>query len=138
MNDLLKFFIELLIIFGVAFIFYYFVLIKQYKKLDEKKVPTEINIILRYHKIDLKLINYKSLLMSIAIVTSSILSIIISIAFHFMNNNILVVIITLIVSLPIALVSYDIIGRIYEKKSRELEKEGKKEEKKENKKSKRK
>jgi peptidoglycan/LPS O-acetylase OafA/YrhL len=120
MNDLLKFFIEFIVTFAVAFTFYYFVLIKQHKKIDEKKVPTEINIILKYHKIELKKINYKSLLVSVSIVTSLILSIIINIVFHFMHNNILVVIITLIVSLPIALVAYDIIGRIYEKKSNEI------------------
>lgn len=125
MNDLLKFLIEFIIIFAVGFTFYYFVLIRQNKKLDEKKVPTEVNIILRYHKIDLKKINYKSLLMCVSIVTSLILSLIVNVAFHFMNNNILVVIVTLIASLPIALVAYDIIGRCFEKKSQELTKEEK-------------
>ena len=125
MNDLLKFLIEFIIIFAVGFTFYYFVLIRQNKKLDEKKVPTEVNIILRYHKIDLKKINYKSLLMCVSIVTSLILSLIVNVAFHFMNNNILVVIVTLIASLPIALVAYDIIGRYFEKKSQELTKEEK-------------
>jgi len=129
MNDLVKFFVEFIITFTVAFVFYYFVLIKQHKKVDEKKVPTEINIILKYHKIDLKKINYKSLLTSVSIVTSLILSIVVNIVFHFMNNNILVVIITIVVSLPIALMAYDIIGRIYEKRSNEIKDDDLKKEK---------
>jgi len=122
MSELLKFVIELVIAFVVAFIFYYFVLIKQSKKLDEKKVPTEINLILRYHKMDLKMINYEALLKCVSIVTSLILSIIINIVFHFMNSNILVVIVTLIVSLPITLVAYDMIGRYFEKQAKEKKK----------------
>ncbi len=121
MNEYVKFLIEFAISFVVVFIFYYFTTIRQYKKLDKKKVPVEVNLILRYNKIDLKKINYKNMLIMVACVTSFIIALILTVLYRFTNSNVLIAIITILVSLPIALVAYDLIGRHFAKQSQQEE-----------------
>ncbi len=118
MKEIIKFLIEFVITFGITFIFYYFVLIRQYKKLNEKKVPTEVNIILRFHKIDLKKINYKAMLISLALITSFVISFILTVVYRFFKSNILITVVSLVISIPIALTGYDMVGRYFEKKSK--------------------
>ena len=118
MNEYVKFLIEFVISFAVVFIFYYFAMIKQYNKLDKKKVPAEVNIILRFNKIDLKKINYKKMLIMLACVTSFIIAINLTVIYKFTNSNVLIVLITVLVSLPIALVAYDLIGKYFAKQSK--------------------
>jgi hypothetical protein len=94
-------------------------MIRQYKNLDKKKVPAEVNIILRYNKIDLKKIDYKKMLIMLACVTSFIIAINLTVIYKFTSANILIIAITVLVSLPIALVSYDLIGRYFAKQSKQ-------------------
>lgn len=119
MNEYLKFLLEFIMSFIVVFIFYYFAMIRQYKNLDKKKVPAEVNIILRYNKIDLKKIDYKKMLIMLACVTSFIIAINLTVIYKFTSANILIIAITVLVSLPIALVSYDLIGRYFAKQSKQ-------------------
>ena len=119
MNEYLKFLIEFLVTFIIVLIFYYFVLIRQHKKLDKKKVPTEVNLILRYHDIKLEKINYKLMLILLACVTSFIIALNLTVIYKFTNSNIVIILVTVLVSLPIALVCYDIIGKYFEKQSKE-------------------
>lgn len=119
MNEYLKFLLEFVISFVIVFIFYYFAMIRQYKKLDKKKVPAEVNIILRFNKIDLKKIDYKKMLIMLACVTSFIIAINLTVIYKFTSANILIIVITVLVSLPIALVCYDLIGRYFAKQSKQ-------------------
>ena len=119
MNEYLKFLIEFVIAFLVVFIFYYFVTIKQYKKIKKKKVPTEVNLILRFHDIKIEKINYKKMLIMIACVTSFIIAINLTVIYKFTNSNIVIILVTVLVSLPIALVAYDMIGKLFEKQSKQ-------------------
>jgi hypothetical protein len=119
MNEYLKFLIEFVIAFLVVFIFYYFVTIKQYKKIKKKKVPTEVNLILRFHDIKIEKINYKKMLIMIACVTSFIIAINLTVIYKFTNSNIVIILVTVLVSLPIALVAYDMIGKHFEKQSKQ-------------------
>ena len=119
MNEYLKFIIEFVVAYILVFIFYYFAMIRQYKKLDKKKVPTEVNIILRYHDIKLDKINYKLMLIMLSCVTSFIIALILTVVYRFTNSNILIAVVTVLVSLPIALVAYDLIGKYFEKQSKQ-------------------
>lgn len=119
MNEYVKFLIEFVIAFVVVFIFYYFAMIRHYKSLKKEKVPTEVNIILRYHDIKLDKINYKLMLIMLSCVTSFIIALILTVVYRFTNSNILIAVITVLVSLPIALVAYDLIGKHFEKQSKE-------------------
>ena len=118
MNEYLKFIIEFVVAYILVFLFYYFAMIRQYNKLDKKKVPTEVNIILRYHQINLEKINYKAMLIMLTCVTSFIIALNITVIHKFTNSNIIVILVTVLVSLPIALVCYDLIGKHFEKQSK--------------------
>jgi len=118
MNEVLKLLIEFAVAYILVFVFYYFVMIRHYKDVDKKKVPAEVNIILRYRKIDLKKINYKAMLIMLACVTSFILAINLTVIYKFTNSNLVIILVTVLVSLPIALVCYDLIGKYYEKQSK--------------------
>lgn len=122
MNEYVKFLIDFVLSFIVVFVFYYFAMIRQYKKLDKKKVPAEVNIILRFNKIDLKKINYKKMLLMLTCVTSFIIALNLTVIYKFTNSNVLIVLITVLVSLPIALVAYDLIGKYFAKQSQEATK----------------
>ena len=89
-----------------------------YVKLEKKKVPAEVNLILRYHKINLEKINYKLMLILITCVTSFIIALNITVIYKFTNSNIVIILVTVLVSLPIALVCYDLIGKHFEKQSK--------------------
>ena len=119
MNEYLKFLIEFVVAFIIVFIFYYFALIRQYKKLDKKKVPTEVNLILRFRDINLEKINYKLMLILLSCVTSFIIALIITVIYKFTSSNIVIILVTVLVSLPIALVCYDLIGKYFEKQSKQ-------------------
>ena len=119
MNEYLKFLIEFVIAFLVVFIFYYFVTIKQYEKIKKNKVPTEVNLILRFHDIKIEKINYKKMLIMISCVTSFIIAINLTVIYKFTNSNIVIILVTVLVSLPIALVAYDMIGKHFEKQSKQ-------------------
>ncbi len=119
MNEYLKFLIEFVVTFIIVFVFYYFALIRQHKKLDSKKVPTEVNLILRFHDIKLEKINYKLMLILIACVTSLIIALNITVIYKFTNSNLVIILVTVLVSLPIALVCYDMIGKHFEKQSKQ-------------------
>ena len=119
MNEYLKFLIEFVVTFIIVFVFYYFALIRQHKKLDSKKVPTEVNLILRFHDIKLEKINYKLMLILIACVTSFIIALNITVIYKFTNSNIVIILVTVLVSLPIALVCYDIIKKKKKKQSKQ-------------------
>ena len=122
MNEYVKFLIDFVLSFIVVFVFYYFAMIRQYKKLDKKKVPAEVNIILRFNKIDLKKINYKKMLLMLTCVTSFIIALNLTVIYKFTKSNVLIVLITVLVSLPIALVAYDLIGKYFAKQSQEATK----------------
>ncbi len=119
MNEYVKFLIEFVISFVVVFIFYYFAMIRQHKKLKKNKVPAEVNIILRYHKIDLEKIDYKKMLIMLSCVTSFIIALILTVLYKLTSSNLLIAVITVLVSLPIALVAYDLIGKYFEKQSKQ-------------------
>ena len=118
MNEYVKFLIEFVISVVVIFIFYYFAMIRQHNKLKKKKVPAEVNIILRYHKIDLEKIDYKKMLIMLSCVTSFIIALILTVLYKLTSSNLLIAVITVLVSLPIALVAYDLIGKYFEKQSK--------------------
>ena len=122
MNEYVKFLIDFVLSFIVVFVFYYFAMIRQYKKLDKKKVPAEVNIILRFNKINLKKINYKKMLLMLTCVTSFIIALNLTVIYKFTKSNVLIVLITVLVSLPIALVAYDLIGKYFAKQSQEATK----------------
>ncbi len=123
--DIVKVLIEFVITFIVIYLVYYFLVIKKCKK-DSKIVPAEVNIILMFHKIDIKKINLYQMIQVVSIVTTLILSIIITLIGVFFDNTIILLVFGTLISLVVAIICYRIIGKHYEKISEKNKKNNKK------------
>lgn len=111
-----KILIEFILTFILLYIIYYFFVIKKCKK-NKNYVPAEVNIILVLHKIDYKKINLFQMINIVSLVTITILSLIITLISNFFSNAILVIIFGTIVSILVAIICYNYIGRYYKRQS---------------------
>ena len=111
---------KVLLEFGIAFIivycFYYFFIIKRCKK-NKKLAPSEVNIILALHQIDIKKIDLMQMIRVVSIVTSLVIAAIITIINVFFDNTIIVLVFGTIASILVAIICYRIIGNHYKKVS---------------------
>jgi hypothetical protein len=128
--DYLQVLIEFVITFAVIYLIYYFFVIKKCK--DNKKIaPTEVNIILSLYKIDVKKINLYQMIKVVSLVTVTVLSTIITIIYRFFNSTIILLVFGTLISVIVAFICYQIIGRHYEKKCQKIDQEkGEKDDKK--------
>lgn len=101
--------------FLFVFIVYRLFLIGKSKRRNSKKKPIEVNYLVSKYNLDLKKVNYKSLLMVISIVSSLDISIIVTLVL-LINNYLLELLVALVLVIPIILVSYSFVGKYYIKK----------------------
>lgn len=101
--------------FLLVFIVYELFLVRKSKKDKRRKKPVEVNYLIGKYNLDLEKLNYKKLLNIISAVsafdislTVTIVSLLESFYFQLLIGFILIVL--------LILTSYDIVGRIYEKK----------------------
>lgn len=113
--EFLKIGIEFLITFGLVFTFYYFFSIKKYKE-DSKNIPIEVNLVLIKGKINPKQINMQKLIKAVCLITSFIIAISITLMSILSNNIIISIIVGVSLSVVLAIVTYGIIGKYYQKK----------------------
>ena len=108
----------------VFVLYYYFIMrktkekkLKRGRKPKKKKntKPVEVSLLENKYNIDLEKINYKKLLLIISLVSSLDITIIITLVLIF-DNYIFKVLVGFILTFPIIFVSYEFIGRYYEKK----------------------
>lgn len=114
--DILKVLIEFVLTFIIIYAVYYVVVIRKCKK-NKKMVPTEVSLILAFHKIDVNKINVYNMVKVVSIVTTLILSIIISLIGIFFDNTIIMLVFGTAISLVVAVICYRMIGNYYEKQS---------------------
>lgn len=114
--DIKKVLIEFIITFVVIYLVYYLLIIRKCKK-DKKYVPSEVNLILMFYKIDIKKIDLFQMIKVVSIVTTLILSIIITIISEYFDSTIIVMVFGTLISLVIAIICYRFIGSYYEKQS---------------------
>ena len=115
--DILKVLIEFVITFVIIYFVYYLLVIRKCKK-NHKLVPAEVNLILAFHKIDVKKVDLFEMTKVVSLATTGILSLIITIISIFFDNTIILLVFGTLVSLVIAVICYRIIGNYYEKKSK--------------------
>ena len=115
MEEIFKFLIEFVVTFIVIYLIYYFVIIRKNKTYDPNYVPVEVNFILLKHKIDIKTINYRKMLIWISLVTSFNMSLFATIIFRLVENVYLGILISLLIIVPLSLIGYNFIGRHFEK-----------------------
>lgn len=120
--DVKKVLIEFIITFVTVYLVYYFLVIRKCKK-DKKIVPTEVNLILSFYKIDIKKINLYQMIKIVSIVTTVIISVIITIISLFFDNTIILLIFGTLISIVVAVICYRMIGKHYEKVSKKNKKD---------------
>ncbi len=123
--DIKKVLIEFVITFIIVYLLYYFIVIKKSKK-NKKLVPTEVNLILLFYKIDIKKIDVYQMVKVVSVVTSIIISLIITVISLYFKSTIIILIFGTLISILVAIICYRLIGRYYEKKSNKKEKADKK------------
>lgn len=136
-----------LIYFIVVFIGYYFVYVRKAKR--ENKRSSEVTFLINYYKLDVKKFSYKKFLTVVTFTVAFDVSLV-GVLVPLFQGLIWQILIGFVVIIPVAVVSFIIVGNYYKNKqtkdnSKELEKEKKflkrlekKELKKENRKSKKK
>lgn len=111
----MKMFGFFILTFFFIFLIYQLFILKKYKKGKTEKQLSEVNyLIYRYH-IDMSKINYKKLLNVISIVSSFDMAILVTITFLF-DSMLIELLVALILTVPIVMVSYGLVGRYYKKK----------------------
>ena len=115
--NIMKVLIEFIITFLVIYLFYYFFVIRKCKK-NKKVVPAEVNLILSTYQIDINKINLYQMIKVVSLVTTLILAMIITIISVFFDSTIILLIFCTLISVLVAIISYRIIGKYYEKKSK--------------------
>lgn len=95
----------------IVFIIYKFLFKRKTKK---NKKPMEVEFLIKKYKIDLKKINYKKLLNNIALVSALDITLVVSII-AILNSFLLSIIFGVILPIPLILISYNLIGKYYQK-----------------------
>ena len=103
------------ITFILVYIFYQIFIIKTATRRNSKRKPPEINYLIYRYKLDIKKVNYKSLLNIVSTVSSFDISLTVSLVS--LSNSFLIEILVAIISVIITfLVSYHLVGIYYKKK----------------------
>ena len=101
----------------VLIIYEIFVVKKAKKNADskDKKYPVEVKLLIDKYNLDMKKINYNQLLQIVAIVSSFDIALIVSAVMIF-EGYILQLIGSIVIVIPVVLVSYHLVGLFYKKK----------------------
>lgn len=93
---------------------------KKKKKIDEAKLPVEINYLVLKYRLDLGKINYFRFLQIMGVTTSFDLALIITLV-SFLDSAGLQLVVGFFALIPILLISYHIVGKIYQKKGKMID-----------------
>ena len=121
MTNVEKILIQFLVTFIIVFVIYYLFILLKCKK-EKDYVPIEVNIILMKHRIDIKKINLYKMSKIVTIATSLILAMAITFITNLFENMILSMFLGTIISVIVAFIVYEIIGKIYERRSKKEKK----------------
>ena len=123
--DIVKVLIGFILTFLVIYALYYAIVIKKTKK-NRKMVSTEVSLILYYYDIDVDNIDTYQMVKVVSVVTSLILTTIITVISMFFDSKIILLIFGTLISLVVAFICYNFIGKYYEKKSKRNDESSKK------------
>ena len=112
----MEFLINFVIIFVFIYAFYYIFSVRKARK-NGKKVPVEVQYLLLRYQIDLKKIRYKQFVNSVALVGSLDMALVGSIIL-FVKGIIFQLLFGVILFIPIILVSFHLLGKYYQEKSK--------------------
>ncbi|MFA5603036.1 MAG: hypothetical protein WDA21_04865 [Bacilli bacterium] len=106
------------VFFILAYILYYFFLIRKNKKYNPEKVPQEILFLTNKYKLDFDKINYRKLIKLLALTNSLIMAFTVLIV-GFVDNFFIQILLAFLILFPLIYIVYSIIGKHYQKVGRE-------------------
>ncbi len=110
-----------LILFGMTFVFVFLIyelfVVRKEKKGKSKKKPVEVRYLETRYKINLKGKEYKRLLNLVSVVSAFDIALVVTIIMV-AKSFILELVLGAFLTLPIILVSYHLVGKIYQKKGK--------------------
>ena len=98
-----------------VFFIYQIFIVSKAKRRNSKKRPIEVNYLIKKYNVDINKLNYKNLLMIISLVSSLDISIIVTVVLLF-DNYLLQIVSAFLTVIPVIMISYNIVGRYYQKK----------------------
>ena len=101
--------------FLFVFIIYEAFLIKKCKKDKRRKKPVEVTYLINKYKLDINKVNYKKLLNTISIISALDISLAVSII-SLLKDFYLQLAVGFVLIMALIVVSYDIVGKIYNNK----------------------
>ena len=113
MQEVYLFILTFLLVFGIYELF----VVRKEKKGNSKKKPVEVRYLEARYQLDIKKLPYKQLLNVISFVSSFDIAIIVTIIV-FAKSFLLELLLGICLTLPIILVSYHFVGKIYQKKGK--------------------
>ena len=117
----MEYVIYFILTFIITYIISYFLMIRKSKTKDRNndtgKIPIEVQYLIKRYNIDLKNINYYKFVRNICLVGSLDMSIVLCIVIK-IKGLLLQLFIAFLVLIPLILISYRILGRIYVKKGK--------------------
>lgn len=112
----MEFLLNFIIIFVLIYAFYYIFSVRKARR-NGKKVPVEVQYLLIRYQIDLRKIRYKRFVNSVALVGSLDMALVGSVVL-FVNGIIFQLLFGLILFVPVILVSFHLLGKYYQEKSK--------------------
>ena len=91
-------------------------MVLRHKKFNPKKVPTELNYLIKKYKLDMNKIKYRSILNIIGIVSAFDIAFTSTFLFAYIKNIYIVIIVGIIMLIPLILITFNFIGYYYQKK----------------------
>lgn len=107
-----------LIVFVFIYLFYLFFVILHKKKLDKFKENMYVKYLVNVYHLDLKNIKFKNLANTVALTNSFILALVLYVV-SITDEIVLQALLAIAVFIPLQIVCYHIIGKIYQKKGRD-------------------
>lgn len=106
-------FFEYIVVFIILYIFYYFVVIKNYKKYDNKKFPIELMYLKKVYKIDITKDIYKNLICIYPLINTFIITTIYIILIYLLDSLLIRIIIGIILLTLMIIICYGLLARYY-------------------------
>ena len=119
--------LSLLITLIIVDLYYRFFVLKKDMKYNPNKVPTEVTLLIKKYKIDMKKINYYYLMKSIGRINALGIGLIVFVITFFDRLNIQLLV-ALLLCIPVILISYGMFGRYLVKQGLTVDSKNKKKE----------
>ena len=116
MKDVLIAILSFVVIFVLIFVYQMFFVVRKATNNGFKKIPIEINYILYKFHLDLKKINLFDLLKKNALIEAFDIAFVYAFVSYFIDNIYLRLLFSLLLLIPVIIISYNILGNIYVKK----------------------